>query len=118
MFAKQFLTCYNSNFSFYIEATLVRFCFFVFMDGVVGMVTPYGLDDPVIECGGRGVSGEIFNAWPNRPRGPPIILCHGYPVCFAGLTFPGRGFNHSLLSRAKGNCRVELYSYAPFVPPW
>jgi len=57
----------------------------VFRDGAVGIATPYRLDDPSIEYW-RGEGGsEFFHACTDRPRGPPIILYHGCPLCFPGL---------------------------------
>ena len=47
--------------------------------------------------------GDIFNTRPDRPWGPPSLLYNGYRV-----SFPGRGVNHPLPSKAEVKEKVEL----------
>jgi len=44
--------------------------------------------------------GEIFRTCPERPWGPPSLLCNGYRVFPGGKERPGRGFDPSPLSSA------------------
>jgi hypothetical protein len=37
---------------------------------------------------------EIFRARPDRPGGPPSLLCNWYRVSFPGVKRPGRGVDH------------------------
>jgi hypothetical protein len=37
---------------------------------------------------------EIFCIRPERPWGPPSLLCKGYRVSFLGVKWPRRGVNH------------------------
>jgi hypothetical protein len=60
----------------------------------VGIATRYGLDGPVLESRW----GEIFRTYPDRLRGPPSLLYHGYGVFPGGKV--GRGMmltTHPLL---------------------
>jgi len=41
-----------------------------------------------------------FSARPDRPWGPPSLLCNGYRVFLAGKMRPGRAADHSPLSSA------------------
>ena len=53
----------------------------------VGIRTGYGLDGPGISNSG---GGEIFRTCPDRPLGPPSLLCSGYRVFPGGKERPGR----------------------------
>jgi hypothetical protein len=53
-------------------------------DSVVGIATRYGLEAPGIESRW----GEIFRTYPDRLRGPPILLYNGYRV-FPGVKAAG-----------------------------
>jgi hypothetical protein len=53
---------------------------------VVGIATGYGLDGPGIESRW----GEVFRTCPDRPWGPPGLLCKGYRVFPGGKKRPGR----------------------------
>jgi hypothetical protein len=56
----------------------------------VGIATGYGL-------GGQGSNpcgGEIFRTSPDRPWGPPSLLCTGYRVFPGGRKRPGRDADH------------------------
>jgi hypothetical protein len=79
----------------------------------VGIVTGYGLDGPEIES---RWGGEIFRTCPDRPRGPPSLLCNGYQVFPVGKERPGRDADPSPPSSAVGHKRVELYLYSPYGP--
>jgi hypothetical protein len=57
--------------------------------------------------------GEIFRTRPDRPWGPPSLLCNGYRV-----KLPGRGVDHPPSSSAEVKERVELYLCSPFGPSW
>jgi hypothetical protein len=56
----------------------------------VGIATDYGLDGPGIES----QWGERFRTRPDRPWGPPSLLCNGYRVFPGGVKLPGRGADH------------------------
>jgi hypothetical protein len=62
------------------------------------------------------VGGEIFCSRPDRPWGPPSLLCNGYRVSFTGVNRPGRGVDHPPSSSARVKERVELYLYSPSGP--
>ena len=64
---------------------------------VVGIVTAYGLDSPVIESRW----GEIFRTCPDRPWGPPSLLYNGYRVFPGGKLQPGRDADPSPPSSAE-----------------
>ena len=59
-------------------------------DSSVDIATRYGLYGPGIES----QWGEIFDARPDRPCGPPILLYNGYRVFPGGIKRPGRGSDH------------------------
>ena len=63
----------------------------------VGIATDYGLDGPGIESR-WGV--EIFRTCPDRPWGPPSLLCNGYRVFPGGKERPRRDADPSPPSRA------------------
>jgi hypothetical protein len=74
----------------------INFVLFVCVqpDSAVGIATRYGLEGPGIESRW----GEIFRNYPDRLRGPPILLYNGYRVFPGGIG--GRGVmltTHSLL---------------------
>jgi len=52
------------------------------LDGVVGIVTQYGLDGEGIIA----VGGEIFRTHPDQPRCPPSLLHNGYRFHSWGLS--------------------------------
>ena len=54
---------------------------------VVGIATAYGLDGPGIES---RWGCEIFRTCPDRPWGPPSLLCNGYRIFPGGRVMPGR----------------------------
>jgi len=60
--------------------------------------------------------GEIFRTCPDRPWGPPSLLCNGYWVFPGGKEQPGRDADPSPPSSAVGHKRVELYLYSPYGP--
>jgi len=62
------------------------------------------------------VGGEIFRTCPDRPWGPPSLLCNGYRVFPGGKERPGRDADPSPPSSAVGYERVELYIYSPYGP--
>ena len=62
----------------------------------VGIATDYGPNGPGIESRW----GEIFRTCPDRPWGPPGLLCNGYRVFPGGKERPGRAADHSPLSSA------------------
>jgi hypothetical protein len=62
----------------------------------VGIATDYGLDDPGIESWWV----EIFRICPDRPWGPPSLLCSGDRVFPGGRKRPGRDVNPSPPSSA------------------
>ena len=64
--------------------------------GVVGIATGYGLDGSGIEYRW----GEFFRTCPDRPWGPPSLLCNGYRVFPGGKERPGRDANPSPPSSA------------------
>ena len=63
---------------------------------VVSIATAYGLDGPGIESR----CGEIFRTSPDRPWGPPSLLCNGYRVFPGGKVLPGRDADPSHPSSA------------------
>jgi hypothetical protein len=76
-------------------------------DGIVIVVTCYGLDGPGIKpWWGRLALGP---AQPHVQR----VLC-----LFPGGKWPGRGVDYPPPSSAKVKERVELYDYFPSGPPW
>jgi hypothetical protein len=77
-------------------------------DGVVGIVTLYGLDCPGI----KSRWDEIFRVVQTSPEYPPSLLYNGYRVYFPGVKRPGRGVNHPPPSSAEVKERVELYLYS------
>jgi hypothetical protein len=83
-------------------------------DGVVGIATCYELDGPGIESRWR----RVFRTRPDRPWGPPGLLCSGCRVSFPGVKRPGRGVNHLPPSSAEVKERVELHLYSPSGPSW
>jgi hypothetical protein len=64
----------------------------------VGIATDYGLDGPGIESRWEG---EIFRTCPDRPWGPPSLLCNGYRVFPEGKVRPGHDTDHSPPSSAE-----------------
>jgi hypothetical protein len=60
------------------------------------------------------VGGEISNACPEWPWGPPSHLYKGYQVFPGGKERPGRDADPSPTSSAVGQERVELYLYSPY----
>ena len=64
---------------------------------VVGIATAYGLDGPGIESRW----GEIFRTSPDRPWGPPSLLCNGYEVFPGGKVLLGRDADPSPPSHAE-----------------
>jgi len=85
-------------------------------DSSVGVATRYGMGGPGLNPGGGG--GEIFPTRPYRPWGPPNLLYNGYRISFPGVKRPGRGVDHSPLTRAEVKERVQLYLYSPSGPSW
>ena len=86
-------------------------------DSVVGIATRYWLDIPGIESPGEG-GWRDFPHLPRpalRPTQPPI---QWVPGLFPGAKRPGRGVDHSPLSSAKVEGRVELYICSPSGPSW
>jgi len=63
---------------------------------VVGIATGYELDVPRIQCRW----GEIFRTCPDRPWGPPSLLCNGYRVFPGGRERVGRDADPSPPSSA------------------
>jgi len=57
--------------------------------------------------------GEIFRTCPDRPWGPPSLLCNGYRVFPKGKERPERDTDPSPPSSAVGHERVDLYLYSP-----
>jgi hypothetical protein len=80
-------------------------------DSVVSIATRYGLDGP----GSNSSGGEIFRTSPDRPWGHPASYSMG-TGSFPRLKRPGRGVDHSPLSRTEVKERVELYLYSPSGP--
>jgi hypothetical protein len=64
---------------------IVNLVGFMSRDSVVGLATRYGLEGPGIESRW----GKIFLIYPDRLRGPPILLYNGYRVLPGGKG--GRG---------------------------
>ena len=62
------------------------------------------------------VGGGIFRICPDRPWGPPTLLCNVYRVFPRGKERPGRDADPSPPSSAVGHERVELYLYSPYGP--
>ena len=60
------------------------------------------------------LEGEIFRTCPDRPWGPPSLLCNGYRVFPGGKERPGRDSDPSPPSSAVGHERVELYLFSPY----
>ena len=60
------------------------------------------------------VGGEIFRNRPDRPWGPPSLLCNGYRV-FPGRKAAGAWRWPHIPSSAEVKERVELYLYSTFV---
>jgi hypothetical protein len=79
----------------------------------VGIATDYRLDGPGIEV---PVWGEIFRTCPDRPWGPPSLLCNWYRVLSGVKERPGRDADPSPPSSAVGHERVKLYLYSPYGP--
>ena len=63
------------------------------------------------------MGGEIFRTRPERPWGPPSLLCNGYRV-ISGVKRPGSGVDYPPTSSAEVKERVELYLYSPSGPSW
>ena len=80
---------------------------------VVGIVTGYVLNGPGFEF---RWGGEISRTCPDRPWGPPSLLCNGYRDFPGGKERPGRDADPSPPSSAVGLARVELYLYSPYGP--
>jgi len=59
------------------------------------------------------LGGEIFRTCPDRPWGPPSLLCNGYRVIPRGKVRLGRDADPSPPSTAEVKNRVELYLYSP-----
>jgi len=57
---------------------------------------------------------EIFRTCPDRPWGPPSLLCNEYRVFPVGKERPGRDADPSLPSSAIGHEKVELYLYSSY----
>jgi hypothetical protein len=83
-------------------------------NGVVGIVTCYGLYGPKLESQWE----QIFRARPDRSRSPSSLLYNGYRVSFLGVKRPRRGVDHPFPSSAEVNERVQLYLYSPSGPSW
>jgi hypothetical protein len=77
---------------------------------VVDIATGHGLDGPGSNPGG----GKIFHTCPDRPWGPPSLLCNGYRVFPRGKEWPGHDTDPSPPSSAVGHERAELYLYSPY----
>jgi len=60
--------------------------------------------------------GEIFRTRPDRPWGPPSLLCNGHWVSVPGVKRPGRGVDHPLPPSTEVNERVEPYLCSPSGP--
>jgi hypothetical protein len=67
--------------------------------------------------GSNSGGGKIFRTCPDRPWGPPSLLCNGYRV-FPGDKAAGAWRSPTLASSAKVKERVELYLYSPYGPSW
>jgi len=63
------------------------------------LATDYGLDGPGSNPGG----GEIFRTCPDRPWGPPSLLCNRYRVLPRGKERPGRDADPSPPSSLQAN---------------
>jgi hypothetical protein len=59
---------------------------------------------------------EIFCTNPDRPWGPPSLLCNGYRMSFPGIKRPGRGVDHPPTPSAEGRESAEVYLYYPSGP--
>ena len=68
--------------------------------------------------GSNAGGGEIFRTCPDRPWGPPSLLCNGYRVFPGGKVRPGCDADPSPPSSAEVKNRVELYPYSPQGPSW
>ena len=64
------------------------------------------------------LGGWIFRTRPNRLRGLPSFLYHGYRVSSPGMKRPGRGIDHASPSSAEVKGRVQPYPYFPSGPSW
>ena len=62
------------------------------------------------------MGGEIFRTCPDRPWGPPNLLCNGYRVFPGGKQRPRRVADPSPPSNAFGHEIVQLYLYSPYGP--
>jgi hypothetical protein len=80
-------------------------------DGIVSIVTCYGLDG----AGIRSQWGEIFHACPGWPWCSPS-LPYNWP--FPVVKLLGCVFNHPPQPNAESKEGVELYLYSPSVPLW
>jgi hypothetical protein len=57
--------------------------------------------------------GEIFHTCPDRPWGPPSLLCNEYRVFSGGRKRPGRDADTSPFQMPRTKNRVGLYRYSP-----
>jgi len=64
--------------------------------------------------GSNPSEGEVFRTRPDRPWGPPSLLCNGYRVFPGGKKRLGRGVDHPPPTSAEFKERVELYLYSPW----
>jgi len=81
-------------------------------DSSVGIATCYGPDGPEIESG----VGEVFRTSPDRPWGPPSLLCNGYRVFPGGKERPGRDAESSPPSSAVVKKEYSYTSTPPMGP--
>ena len=72
-------------------------------------------DKEVVQMKDKNISGggEIFHTRPDRPWGPPSLLCNGYRVYLPGTKRPGRGVSDPHPTSAEVKERVELYLHSP-----
>jgi hypothetical protein len=82
---------------FYTKCSLINVTIsknlFRALDSSVGTASRYGLDGRRPNSG----IGETFCPRPDRPWGPPNLLCNWYRVSFLGVKRSGRGVNHPLI---------------------
>jgi len=57
--------------------------------------------------------GEIFRTPPDRPWGPPNLLCNGYRLSSSGVKRPGRGVDHPPSTSSQVEEILEIHLYSP-----